>query len=148
LEESSLKQDGAGNSSITRSYSFTDNSPETGTNYYRIRQTDFDGKNATSKIVTSSNSAKNNIENVIEVNVFPNPFSNFIQFNFNSEKESEMTFKLANQIGQILVIRTYKCDVGNNNFEINSLENLKKGSYFLIIEKDDKILKTMKILKL
>lgn len=35
---------GAGNSNVQRSYSFIDKNPPTGIVYYRIRQTDFDGK--------------------------------------------------------------------------------------------------------
>lgn len=42
--------DGAGNSSEERHYEFTDRNPLPGFNYYRIKQTDFDGKYSYSEI--------------------------------------------------------------------------------------------------
>jgi hypothetical protein len=43
---------GAGNSNVYLTYGFTDSSPVLGDNYYRLRQFDFDGKNAYSYIVS------------------------------------------------------------------------------------------------
>ncbi len=42
---------GSGNSLITMDYSYTDNKPAPGTNYYRLRQIDLDGKEALSYVV-------------------------------------------------------------------------------------------------
>jgi hypothetical protein len=43
--------DGAGNSNHLIQYSFFDTDPSSGTNYYRIRQTDFNGQYSLSKII-------------------------------------------------------------------------------------------------
>lgn len=43
--------DGAGNSAQVRNYQFTDETPHSGINYYRLRQTDFNGQTSTSSIV-------------------------------------------------------------------------------------------------
>ncbi len=48
---SSLTQvTGAGNSSTVRTYAFTDKDPVPGNNFYRVRQTDFDGRSKTTPI--------------------------------------------------------------------------------------------------
>ena len=46
---------GAGNSSTLISYHYTDVTPVTGTSYYRIRQTDIDGKSTVSEVRTIKN---------------------------------------------------------------------------------------------
>ena len=61
---------GAGNSNITRQYKAEDYSPVSGTNYYRIKQVDFDGKYTFSDLITV------NIENSdkeCKLSVRPNP---------------------------------------------------------------------------
>ena len=43
--------EGAGNSSKQLSYTFVDNNPYQGISYYRLKQTDYDGKYAFSDII-------------------------------------------------------------------------------------------------
>lgn len=50
--ESLFDVDGAGTSGTGNNYSATDPNPYEGTTYYRLRQTDFDGKRALSKIIS------------------------------------------------------------------------------------------------
>ncbi|MCC6251914.1 MAG: hypothetical protein IT238_05580 [Bacteroidia bacterium] len=64
---------GAGNSNTTINYSNIDNEPYLGVSYYRLKQTDFDGRYSYSQIVSvnfSNNSWSNN-----QVLVYPNPVS-------------------------------------------------------------------------
>lgn len=61
---------GAGNSNEIRNYSFTDHHLKTGNIYYRIKQTDFEGKEQYSKIVSVYVSDLNQL---YEVKLFPNP---------------------------------------------------------------------------
>lgn len=50
---------GAGTSAALRRYSFTDPAPRPGLNYYRLRQTDFDGTTALSKVISVTTTAAN-----------------------------------------------------------------------------------------
>lgn len=50
--ESLGKVKGAGNSTVEQHYRFTDRNPSRGINYYRLQQTDFDGKTSNSPIVS------------------------------------------------------------------------------------------------
>ena len=61
---------GNGNSSTTKTYSFVDPNPGLGTNYYRLRQVDFDGKSEYSKIVHVKNGNK---AELMQVSLLPNP---------------------------------------------------------------------------
>lgn len=46
------KVDGAGTSKVSKDYSFTDENPFAGTNYYKLLQHDFDGKTSESKVIS------------------------------------------------------------------------------------------------
>lgn len=64
-----------GNSSALKNYEFTDNQPSNGTNYYRLRQIDFDRKTQLSPIVAV------NFSSLSPLNVFPNPVSHTLIIN-------------------------------------------------------------------
>ncbi|WP_026461506.1 T9SS type A sorting domain-containing protein [Adhaeribacter aquaticus] len=63
------KVKGAGNSNQRQEYTFTDNNPLTGTAYYRLRQTDFNGKTAYSPI----RAVANNFASGPAFKLYPNP---------------------------------------------------------------------------
>ena len=63
------KVDGAGNSTQKITYIETDFHPFDGISYYRLQQTDFDGK------FTYSNLAAVNFEKLFEATIYPNPFN-------------------------------------------------------------------------
>jgi len=52
---------GAGNSSSTRYYYTVDHNPLTGVSYYRLKQTDYDGKSAYSQLVSVNSSDVNEL---------------------------------------------------------------------------------------
>lgn len=67
---------GAGNSQITLNYSFTDASPLSGTTYYRLQQTDYDGKFEIFNMVAVS------FYNEGALKVFPIPATNNLTIDF------------------------------------------------------------------
>ena len=60
-----------GNSSIAGYYSFTDASPLSGSNYYRLQMVDLDGNEAASKIIHIATSVTEG-----KIGIFPNPIIN------------------------------------------------------------------------
>ncbi len=77
--------DGAGNSNYQLSYAFTDTEPYRGLSYYRLKQTDFDGRSSYSEIVAVMLTDKNSLIGV------PNPASNEFTVYFDSGMEYDFT---------------------------------------------------------
>lgn len=117
---------GAGNSNKINSYEFIDQSPKNGKNYYRIRQTDFNGESSYSqvKFVEKENSIDN------KTSVSPNPSVNFIKIS-GSQLDSQ-TLKIYNVLGR--EINMFDKIISNDNYSIVlDISSLKKGSYILMI---------------
>lgn len=70
--------EGAGNSRINLYYEATDESPFSGTSYYRLQQVDFDGSKSYSNVEIVSFDG--------EFSVFPNPFSDELQIVTGTEE--------------------------------------------------------------
>jgi hypothetical protein len=75
--ESLQKISGEGTSSTNKYYQATDASPYAGVSYYRLRQTDIDGKTSYSSVVTVKITEPNTL-----IQVFPNPATDFIYIRF------------------------------------------------------------------
>jgi hypothetical protein len=95
---------GAGNSNITLSYSFMDKNPYSGISYYRLKQTDFDGKSDVSDIVSVSNF------DVELLNIFPNPATDNITFVIFSKNEFLCAVSVFNALGQVVKIILYNLE--------------------------------------
>lgn len=109
--------EGQGNTAETQRYSFPDEKPLSGENYYRLRQTDFDGATEYSKIVRVD--FKNSGE-ASDLNVFPNPVTGGELTLFRGgESEEAIPVQLFNSVGQLL--RSESIVSGNNVFNINDL---------------------------
>jgi hypothetical protein len=77
---------GKGNKNSTSFYSFTDYTNQVGISYYRLSQTDFDGKETALKTIST------NCEGELEVVIHPNPTNNGVYLTLNnSEKYLEVT---------------------------------------------------------
>lgn len=88
---------GAGNSSQTRNYSFSDIKRLKGRMFYRLKQTDFDGKFEYSKII----SANCNDQLLKEIKVYPNPATNVITIETTGNNEV-VNFEIINSTGAVV----------------------------------------------
>ena len=81
--EEVLKMQGAGNSNTVLNYSAIDDNPYNGVSYYRLMQTDFDGKYTYSNIVAV------NFAGLItdNANIYPNPFNTNISIMINEASQ-------------------------------------------------------------
>jgi|GEM_PF-5311775 hypothetical protein len=113
---------GAGNSNSLIHYSSTDLNPISGTQYYRLKQVDLDGKFEYSNVLRVDYGTNSN-------QVFPNPFTDkiFVKTNGeNSVKKFEMKSITGNSI------KTTVEYLGQNKWEVNT-QSLETGTYILYV---------------
>jgi hypothetical protein len=90
--------DGAGNSNILLNYSAKDNEPFSGVSYYRLKQTDFDGKFSYSNIVSVD------FEKSQGVTIYPNPFSTFAAITINDASQiNNYELRIYNVLGTVVM---------------------------------------------
>ncbi len=120
---------GAGTSFEFLNYSFLDAQPLRGDNYYRLKQTDYNGDFSYSDVEVVRIEAENP-----SLQIFPNPVNGgTLTLSFDSNSEGELSVDLLPLSGKRFFSNRYDIQKGVNLFEIN-LENLHKGIYFLKIE--------------
>ena len=129
---------GAGNSKVNQYYFGYDASPYKDISYYRLKQTDFDGKYVYSDII-SVNLQGENMASELNLKVYPNPVSNqLIHVDLDAQNNAKYTMSIINEIGQQIFTDSYDALVGNNSYEIH-LPNVVPGMYVLEIRNDKDI---------
>lgn len=119
---------GKGNSNTTVNYSFEDNSPLKGNNYYQLKQVDFDGQSKLSNTI----SIKNSSFNVNEFNVYQTE-NKAIIVNVNSIAVDKANLKLIGIDGQTLTDLNTQLQAGNNTIQLYS-QALAKGIYLIKLD--------------
>ncbi len=98
------------------------------TTYYKIKTFFADGKYQYSKVVLIKPS-----DNLSEFQIYPNPVNEHnIQVSFNVSKAQNISIKIANSIGKIVIQKQTNVEQGNQNQLIN-IESLIKGNYYLSV---------------
>jgi len=118
---------GAGNSTQTVSYEYSDNTPISGINYYRLAQFDFDGKVDYSDMI-----AVKYFENSL-IKVENNPVNDQLHIIVQSEKVEYIKFQIINNLGESGIQTSKFTAKGFNKFSI-PVENLSEGVYFVKME--------------
>jgi len=112
---------GHGTTVETQNYSWLDEKPLPGANYYRLRQVDHDGAFEYSEIVAIVSGSKNEV-----VRVFPNPVGDVLNYRV-ADLESVQRIQLFDGHGKLL--RETRVIDGQL-----SLNGLPKGVYFFVLE--------------
>ncbi|MBP6335287.1 MAG: T9SS type A sorting domain-containing protein [Bacteroidia bacterium] len=129
---------GAGNSTVTRHYTTEDREVLSGYSYYRLKQTDYDGKYTYSNIVTLKNGAGDGLA-VLEVqSVYPNPFSERFTLNYTVRKQGLVNFQLLNAAGKIVAQEKIQSTDGHNSYIFENSQSLIPGVYFIVLTLNDK----------
>ncbi len=124
------KVTGAGTSSEYKKYSYIDSDPIQGRSYYRLKQTDYDGKFTYSEI-KSVVFGKQVSQNLQIDNVSPNPFEHFFRAEYTLAEVGEVKAVLINSSGKVVRSKTEKAERGKNQLEFQEVGDLPSGTYIL-----------------
>ena len=122
--------DGAGNSSVTLSYSFIDKNPYPGISYYRLQQTDFDGGNSTSPMV-----AVRITTNEPVFSIFPNPTSGDVYVISENTSTSTVPLYIYDSAGRLV----YQKIIQSNEVVQLNLIAFARGIYTVKIATEEKM---------
>lgn len=110
-------------------YTFNDNFPLSGNNYYRIKINEGNGLFQYSNIVLLNAVIKGNNIKLITAN----PFTNQIKVNVTAENPTIIKVLFADHVGRILKTMLIQGVKGSNEISINDIGGLTKGIYNLEI---------------
>jgi hypothetical protein len=127
-----------GNSNIRNNYNFKDFKPEAfATNYYRIKQIDFDGKFAYSNIASITTDVKGNGVNKADevtttAKVFPVPTKDVL--NIEQLDGTTLSYKIVDVFGSEVLSGSTEITENGSSINVSSLIN---GIYFLVAKTDN-----------
>ena len=125
------KVKGAGTSNANNNYQFIDPSPLSGGNngvsYYRLRQTDYNGKITYSQTVSITTNTEQR-----PINIYPNPANTVLNCEMFSKEEGMINVQVIDVLGNVVMKEETKSDRGLNTRQLN-INALSAGMYFLKI---------------
>ena len=122
-----LKLPGAGNSTNVINYQAVDRDYELGISYYRLKQTDYDGKYKRSN--WESILIKLQIDNLT---IYPNPTNNKVNISLKSSLSKKDNLFIFDLTGKLFYTNILDLKSGDNHFELE-LPKVSKGLYILQI---------------
>lgn len=118
-----------GNTNTTQQYQFADKRILSGNNYYRLKQTDKDGKFTYSNIVVLKAGKTQQLE---IGTIYPNPVKNQLTAMVNSIATQKATLIVTDLSGKILTQQMAALINGSNTIQLN-VQHLSSGNYILKI---------------
>ncbi|GJM32576.1 MAG: hypothetical protein DHS20C18_15770 [Saprospiraceae bacterium] len=119
---------GAGTTNEIKDYSFVDQSPQRGANYYRLRQVDLDGRMEYHKVITVDFSGRP-ISGSLGLALAPNPVQNQLNIKWaTADREVNVTIQLFDGMGRQLA--GYTLSNSNGTFEL-PVATLTSGVYIV-----------------
>ena len=123
---------GQGNSTSLHHYEYEDNRPLKGISYYRLRQTDFDGRSTLSRMIAVNFADRRDFQCA----AYPNPFTDKVFLNISSSQAGEVRFVLSDEKGKIVNTELRNLCAGFSTYELQTAE-IENGIYFLSVESSD-----------
>jgi hypothetical protein len=110
-------------------YTFTDEVPMSGVNYYRLKMLNTDGSFTYSPVrsVTLGDSKTTGLS------VSPNPAKEAVYVKLNAKEAKTMTLELVDIAGKVLLTEKKKVEIGFNQLSLN-LSGYSAGMYFLKVD--------------
>jgi hypothetical protein len=125
---------GAGNSLQTREYSYTDNTPLRGINYYRLKQVDYDGKYTFSPVVSLNFDGTDRGNGV---RLSPQPVKDQLSVTLEQAFQQDARWELYDLSGRLLQAGTLAAEAERFSIEAATLTN---GAYVLRITGDQQVI--------
>lgn len=121
-------KDGAGNAHQKTTYLYTDESPYSGTSYYRLKQTDLSGSYTYLPIRKVHLEAQSSSLEIVAV--FPNPFNREVSVEFEAEENGAGLAVLSNMSGRQVYQQQIQAIQGRNRVVLEP-GNIAPGTYIL-----------------
>lgn len=129
---------GSGSSLIPNTYEFMDESPNIGTNYYRLKQVDFDGTTTYHKMIAIDYKAEQR-----RIQLRSTMVSNELEVQMDNIQTIRSSLVLIDPMGRI--IRSVSLEEGQKNINLN-ISDLNQGWYYLQFQGIDYV-KTLPFMK-
>jgi Secretion system C-terminal sorting domain len=117
----------AGNTTKETRYALKDNAPAL-KSFYRLRSVDFDTKESISSIVVVSR--KN--EAISFTSVFPVPTTDYVNINFTSEENAEISLQVTDVAGRLVRTIAYTATKGDNAYRLD-MDDMAAGMYLVVL---------------
>jgi hypothetical protein len=115
-----------GYSNTTLSYSYNDENPLRGNNYYRLKQVDKDGKYSYSTVVLLRSKATE----ITLSSVYPNPAQNELNLVITSPSSEKVTIVVTDLSGKVIMQQAAQLVIGDNQQQLK-VQSLASGTYII-----------------
>jgi hypothetical protein len=137
------KVDGAGNSILPITYHSFDFDVKSDIIYYRLSQTDYDGRKEVFKVISVNPSSNKHLQS--DLKVFPSIFIDNFSANYELFEDKKVNIQMMDINGRIVFEKSINAFIGLNTFNYYSDSNLNKGIYILRITDAHKVIADMQI---
>lgn len=134
------------NTNSSNKYSFIDDAKDLSAHnivYYRLKQIDIDGQTTYSVVKMVRFSSINQTF----VQVYPNPYIDKINVNFNSNATGNAELRMINAKGQLVASKKGIVSKGYNNLQLTDLSSQSKGLYIVEVILNGSLFSTQKLIK-
>ncbi len=135
---------GIGTSTHTKEYSYVDAVTKYGNYSYRLKQIDYNGKEAYSEAISVEAGLKP--ENFTLEQNYPNPFNPTTFIKFSLPKASKINLSVYNSLGELVGVLAYGNYEAGNYERVFDAKNLASGIYVYVLKADDILLKQKMVL--
>lgn len=129
----------------TVEYTYIDEAPVSGYNYYRLVQRDINGISETFNVLPLYN--KNAEPELSIVSIGPNPYVDKFEINFTSSDKSKVHMKISDMQGRTIFTKSLEAEEGLNSFTYIDRKNLQPGIYLFTIVQKGTPAKTYRLVK-
>lgn len=126
-----------------KAFDFTDNLPMNGSNYYRLRLISNDASVKYSRVIKVN--IQRETRNLLKVS--PNPFVSVLNLSLDLPDDGALQIRVSDNLGRPVITRQYPGRKGLNVFDLDGLDKLLKGYYYVEVFQHNRKVTEEKIMK-